>query len=77
MPGTFAGQIVRSETLNGTSASAYNTTFQPTAVSIRSHRLRLRSSELSWRFPAHSVTLLEFDGRRPALSRAISAAPPG
>ena len=77
MPGTFAGQIVRSETLNGTSASAYNTTFQPTAVSIRSRRLRLRSGNLSWHFPAHSVTLLEFDGTGPAPTRAISAVNPG
>lgn len=73
MPGAFAGEILTSETLNGASATAYNTTFEPTAVSIRSRRLRLGSSELSWRFPAHSVTLLEFDG---GLSGASPSAPP-
>lgn len=74
MAGASPGEILTSKTLNGAAATAYNTTFEPTAVSIRSRRLRLRSSELSWRFPAHSVTLLEFDG---ALAPGSSRLPAG
>ena len=54
--------------LNGKDRYAANNYGSPDNVNIRENTLVLEQLPLSYRFPAHSVTVLEFPGQRIALT---------
>ena len=52
-----------SSSLNGPTPTAYNTAQYPLAVRVTSRTVRADTGDFSWTFPAHSLTLFDFEGR--------------
>jgi alpha-N-arabinofuranosidase len=73
LEGTVHNGYMSATLLDGPDALAYNTDYQPRAVTTRSTRVWVGERNFSWTFPAHSVTLLQLQTRRahrPARPRA-------
>lgn len=64
-------------TLNGPSATAYNTTQNPNAVNIVSSSSSLQNGALQYVFPAHSMTALKIKPDMPTSTRNVIINPAG
>jgi alpha-L-arabinofuranosidase len=65
LAGLMHGRTASVRTLNGASATSYNTPTQPNAVSTIKSRASVGGGSFTYDFPAHSVTLIELKGIKP------------
>jgi alpha-L-arabinofuranosidase len=75
--GTLLKKRVHVVVLDGLSPTAYNTPAHPDSVTTVASTAVVRSSDFSWTFPAHSVTLLQMSRQPPEYLAAGAGATNG